>query len=56
MHEELRVPRGDYFFVTKGAAETDDDMKRVVENQLRTLRLDYIDLYAWHGINTPRRY
>lgn len=56
LHEELRIPRADYFFMTKGAAETGDDMKRMVESQLRTLRLDYIDLYAWHGINTPRRY
>jgi predicted aldo/keto reductase-like oxidoreductase len=56
LNEELRIPRGDYFFMTKGAAETADDMKRMVENQLRTLRLDHIDLYAWHGINTERRY
>jgi uncharacterized protein len=56
LQEELRVPRTDYFLMTKGAAETGDDMKRMVEKQLRSLRTDYIDLYAWHGINTPRRY
>lgn len=56
LHEELSIPRDRYFIMTKGAAETADDMKRMVENQLRSLRLDYIDLYAWHGINTPRRY
>jgi uncharacterized protein len=56
LNEELRVPRESYFLMTKGAAETADEMKRMVERQLKTLRVDYLDLYAWHGINTPRRY
>lgn len=56
LHEELRLPRDAYFFMTKGHPETADDTKRLVEEQLTTLKLDYFDLYAWHGINTPRRY
>jgi len=56
LNEELRVPRDSYYFMTKGAPETGDDMHRELEAQLEALRMDHIDLYAWHGINTPRRY
>jgi predicted aldo/keto reductase-like oxidoreductase len=56
LHEELGVRRDSYFFMTKGCPETGDDMQRLVEEQLKTLRLDYLDLYAWHGINTARRF
>jgi uncharacterized protein len=56
LHEELNVPRDSYYFMTKGAPETGDDMHRELEAQLKALRMDHIDLYAWHGINTPRRY
>jgi predicted aldo/keto reductase-like oxidoreductase len=56
LNEELRVPRDSYYFMTKGAPETADDMHRELEAQLKALRMDHIDLYAWHGINTPRRY
>jgi len=56
LNEELRVPRDSYYFMTKGAPETADDMHREIEAQLAALRMDHIDLYAWHGINTPRRY
>jgi uncharacterized protein len=56
LNEELRLPRDSYFFMTKGSPETGDDMQRLVERQLKTLGMDYFDSYAWHGINTPRRY
>jgi uncharacterized protein len=56
LHEELNVPRDSYYFMTKGAPETADDAHRELEAQLRALRMDRVDLYAWHGINTPRRY
>jgi uncharacterized protein len=56
LNEELRVPRDSYYFMTKGAPETADDTHRQLEAQLKALRMDHIDLYAWHGINTPRRY
>ena len=56
LNQELRLPRDSYFFMTKGSPETGDEMKRQVDAQLKTLGLDYFDLYAWHGINTPRRY
>jgi predicted aldo/keto reductase-like oxidoreductase len=53
---ELGVPRDRYYFMTKGAPETAEDTHRQLEAQLKALRMDHIDLYAWHGINTPRRY
>jgi hypothetical protein len=53
---ELGVPRDRYYFMTKGAPETAEDTHRQLEAQLAALRMDHIDLYAWHGINTPRRY
>ncbi|RYZ07083.1 MAG: aldo/keto reductase [Myxococcales bacterium] len=56
LNEELRLPRDSYFLMTKGSPETADEMYRLVESQLKTLGTDYFDLYAWHGINTPRRY
>jgi len=56
LNDELRLPRDSYFLMTKGSPETGDEMKRLVDEQLRTLGVDYIDLYAWHGINTPRRH
>ncbi len=54
--EELRVPRERYFLMTKGAPESADATRKLVEEQLKTLRVDHIDLYAWHGINNQRRF
>jgi predicted aldo/keto reductase-like oxidoreductase len=56
LNQELRIPRDRYYFMTKGAPETADDTHRQLEEQLSTLQMDRIDLYAWHGINTPRRF
>lgn len=54
--DELDIPRDRYHFMTKGAPETADDTHRAIEAQLKALRMDHIDLYAWHGINTRRRF
>lgn len=54
--EELKIPRDSYFFMTKGAPQTGDDTHRMVESQLKSLRMDRIDLYAWHGINSQANY
>ena len=51
--DELKVPRHHYRLMTKGAPMTADETKRMVEEQLKALRTDHIDLYGWHGINTP---
>jgi predicted aldo/keto reductase-like oxidoreductase len=56
LNRELGLPRDSYFLMSKGAPETADDTWRLVEQQLKALQVDYLDLYAWHGINTQRRY
>lgn len=56
LNQELGLPRDSYFLMTKGAPETANDTWRLVERQLKALQVDYFDLYAWHGINTQRRY
>ncbi len=54
--DELRVPRESYHLMTKGSPTSADDTKRMVEKQLKALRTDHIDLYAWHGINNQDLY
>jgi len=56
LHEELAIPRDRYLFMTKGAPDTADATRRMVEEQLAALRMDRVDFYAWHGINTQRRF
>ena len=56
LNRELKLPRDSYFFMTKGAPETGDEAKRLVEEQLRTLEMDYVDFYAWHGLNNREKF
>ena len=49
--EELGVKRDSFWLMTKGCAETGDEMRRTLEEQLKGLRTDRIDLYGYHGIN-----
>jgi uncharacterized protein len=56
LNQELKIPRDRYYFMTKGAPETAEETHRSIEAQLKACRMDYFDLYAWHGINTERRY
>jgi hypothetical protein len=51
---ELGLRRDAFYLMTKGAADTADEMKRMVEEQLRGLRTDYFDFYGFHGINTQQ--
>lgn len=51
LNKELKLNRDSYYFMTKGAADTASDMRRLVEEQLDILKMDYFDSYAWHGIN-----
>ncbi len=52
LESELRVPRNSYNLMTKGGPMTAVDARKSVEEQLKGLRTDHIDLYGWHGINT----
>lgn len=55
LNDILKWKRDDYILMTKGGAETASDMRKMVESQLTALKTDHIDLYGWHGINTPRK-
>ena len=48
---ELGVPRSQFKMMTKGAPMTGDETRKLVEEQLKALQLDYVDFYGWHGIN-----
>lgn len=52
LNDELKIKRDSYFLMTKGNPHTAEGMRKLVEEQLKTLKTDYFDFYAWHGINT----
>ncbi len=49
--QQLNIPRDSYFLMTKGATTSASEMRKMVENQLKILKTDYFDFYAFHGIN-----
>ena len=51
LNQELKIPRSSYRLMTKGAPKTADETRRLVDEQLKALRTDRIDLYGWHGLN-----
>ncbi|MFW5886717.1 MAG: aldo/keto reductase [Bacteroidota bacterium] len=48
---ELKIDRETYFLMTKGAPETARETRELVDKQLKALQTNYIDFYAWHGLN-----
>src|SRR5690349_8106922 len=52
LNQELNVPRDRYHLMTKGRPMSADDVRKLVDKQLRALGTSFIDLYAWHGLNT----
>lgn len=55
LNDELGLKRDSYYLMTKGEPKTAEETRKLVEEQLKTLKTDYLDFYAWHGINTPER-
>ena len=53
--KELGVPRESFKMMTKGAPMTGEETRALVEEQLTSLKLDYLDFYGWHGINNEER-
>lgn len=51
LNEELKIPRNTYHLMTKGSPRTAEDVRKLVENQLKDLQTDYFDFYGWHGLN-----
>ena len=56
LNQELGLARDSYFFMTKGAPKTGEETKRLVEEQLTALGMNYFDFYAWHGINNREKF
>ncbi len=52
LNDELKIKRESYFLMTKGNPKTAEETRKMVFNQLKALKTDYLDFYAWHGINT----
>ncbi|HKJ40856.1 MAG TPA: aldo/keto reductase, partial [Sunxiuqinia sp.] len=52
LNDVLKVKRDSYYLMTKGNAKTAEAMREMVNKQLKDLKTDYFDFYAWHGINT----
>lgn len=52
LNDELKIKRDSYFLMTKGSPKTAVETRQMVANQLKALKTDYFDFYAWHGINT----
>lgn len=51
LNDELALPRDSYYLMTKGSTDSASEMRKLVENQLKDLKTDYFDFYAYHGIN-----
>lgn len=52
LNDELKLKRESYFLMTKGNPNTAEETRTMVSSQLKALKSDYLDFYAWHGINT----
>jgi predicted aldo/keto reductase-like oxidoreductase len=52
LNDELKLKRESYLLMTKGAPRTAEETRTMVAEQLKALKTDYFDFYAWHGINT----
>ncbi|MEI7828434.1 MAG: aldo/keto reductase [Prolixibacteraceae bacterium] len=52
LNNELKIKRSSYLLMTKGNPKTAVEMRKMVLLQLKALKTEYLDFYAWHGINT----
>ncbi len=53
LNDELKIDRSSYYLMTKGNPSNAQEARKLIEEQLKTLKTDYFDFYAWHGLNTP---
>jgi uncharacterized protein len=56
LNDILKIKRNSYYLMTKGAPTSAEETRKMVEEQLKALKTDYFDFYAWHGINTKDRF
>ncbi len=51
LNDELNIKRSSYLLMTKGNPKTAAETRKMVSLQLKALKTDHFDFYAWHGIN-----
>jgi hypothetical protein len=51
LNDELGIQRDSYFLMTKGSPKTAIETRSLIDRQLKALKTDYVDFYAWHGMN-----
>ena len=51
LNEELGIPRKSYYLMTKGNPNDAYETRKLIDEQLKLLKTNYFDFYAWHGIN-----
>lgn len=51
LNDELKIKRDTYFLMTKGSPKSAVEIRKMVALQMQALKTDYLDFYAWHGIN-----
>lgn len=56
LNDVLKVDRSSYYLMTKSSANSAKDIRKRVEQQLTDLKTDYLDFYAWHGMNNQELY
>lgn len=56
LNDELKIKRDSYYLMTKGAPSTANETRNMVESQLKALKTDFFDFYAWHGMNNLEKY
>lgn len=52
LNDVLKIDRSSYYLMTKGNPKTAAETRELVAKQMKALKTDYFDFYAWHGINT----
>jgi len=52
LNDELGIKRNTYFLMTKGSPKSAEETRKMVALQMKALKTDHLDFYAWHGINT----
>ncbi|MBN2803708.1 MAG: aldo/keto reductase [Deltaproteobacteria bacterium] len=56
LNDILKLKRDSYYLMTKGNPGTAEGTRKMVDEQLKALKTDYFDFYAWHGINNQEQF